>query len=400
MKNYSVLALAMVVLWISAATNAKYSGGTGEPNDPYRITIAEDLNDVGNHQEDWDKHFILVNDVNLAEYTGTQFKIIGRWIWYDDPNNKPFAGVFDGNEHKVWNFTWVSNGRNGVGLFAYLGSGGQIKNLGMENVDVNAVNVWSVGGLVGYNRGTITTCYSTGSVSGDRTVGGMVGWNDYFGTISGCYFTGNISGKDGVGGLMGRNDGLITNCYSTGSASGGDWGAGGLVGNNNGTITTCYSACTVLGNQSVGGIAGSSVYGKINACYSTGSVTGTGGVGGLVGSIAKSVIIDCYSTGSVSGNYYVGGLVGSEEGVAVNSFWDVENSGQLASVSGTGKTTAEMKTRSTFTNAGWDFIEIWGIGENQTYPFLLTDPAGDSNHDKKVDFSDLAILASHWLEEK
>jgi hypothetical protein len=59
-----------------------------------------------------------------------------------------------------------------------------------------------------------------------------------------------------------------------------------------------------------------------------------------------------------------------------------------------------MKTMSTFTDAGWNFVEIWGIGENQTYPFLPTDPAGDSNHDRKVDFVDLAILASHWLEEK
>jgi len=65
-----------------------------------------------------------------------------------------------------------------------------------------------------------------------------------------------------------------------------------------------------------------------------------------------------------------------------------------------GKTTAQMQTKSTFTDAGWDFVEIWGIGENQTYPFLRTEPAGDLNYDKKVDFFDLAILASHWLEER
>jgi hypothetical protein len=58
-----------------------------------------------------------------------------------------------------------------------------------------------------------------------------------------------------------------------------------------------------------------------------------------------------------------------------------------------------MKTKSTFTNAGWDFVEVWGIGEGQTYPFLRTEPAGDSNYDKKVDLIDLAILSSHWLEE-
>jgi hypothetical protein len=56
-----------------------------------------------------------------------------------------------------------------------------------------------------------------------------------------------------------------------------------------------------------------------------------------------------------------------------------------------------MKKMATFTDAGWDFVEIWGIGENQTYPFLRTEPAGDLSHDKKVDFVDLAIMAMHWL---
>jgi len=92
-QSRTILVLAIMALWIGSA-DAKYSGGTGEPNDPYRIAKAEDLNDIGNYEEDWDKHFVLVNDVNLAEYTGTQFNIIGRWIWWDD--NKPFTGVFDG----------------------------------------------------------------------------------------------------------------------------------------------------------------------------------------------------------------------------------------------------------------------------------------------------------------
>ena len=63
------------------------------------------------------------------------------------------------------------------------------------------------------------------------------------------------------------------------------------------------------------------------------------------------------------------------------------------------KPTAEMRTESTFTDAGWDFVEVWNIGENQTYPFLRTHPAGDINHDDKVNFTDLAILAAHWLED-
>jgi hypothetical protein len=82
----------------------------------------------------------------------------------------------------------------------------------------------------------------------------------------------------------------------------------------------------------------------------------------------------------------------------VNSFWDVETSGTSSSAGGTGKTTAEMMTESTFTDAGWDFVEVWHIGENQTYPFLRTHSAGDLNQSGLVDWRDLAILAGHWLK--
>ena len=341
----SILLFAIFISLVAGAAQARYSGGTGEPNDPYRIATPEDLNDIGRYEEDWDKHFILVNDVNLAEYTGEQFKIIGRWIWWDDPGNKPFTGVFDGNDHTVWNFTWTSDGRNGIGLFGYVGSSGQIKNLVLQNVNVNTGG-WYVSGLVGWNEGSITNCYSSGSILGIHSIGALAGKNSEGGIICACYSTGSVSGESYIGGLAGQNRGWITNCYSSGNVPGEDDYVGGLTGSNSGTITNCYSS------------------------------------------------------GSVSAMHDVGGLVGEDEagtGNVINSFWDIETSGQLTSAGGTPKTTAEMKTMSTFTDAGWDFVEIWGIGEHQTYPYLRTEPAGDSNHDKKVNFEDLAILASHWL---
>jgi len=114
---------------------------------------------------------------------------------------------------------------------------------------------------------------------------------------------------------------------------------------------------------------------------------------------APGLIYKSYSTGRVKGSSNVGGLVGVHiAGEVGASFWDVDTSTQTTSAGGTPKTTAEMKTIATFTDADWDFIEIWGIGENQTYPFLRFAPAGDLNYDKKVDLLDFAILASHWLE--
>jgi hypothetical protein len=59
-----------------------------------------------------------------------------------------------------------------------------------------------------------------------------------------------------------------------------------------------------------------------------------------------------------------------------------------------------MQTRSTFTDAGWDFVEIWLINEGATYPVLRQEIRSDLNGDGGVDLLDFAIFADHWLEGK
>ena len=58
---------------------------------------------------------------------------------------------------------------------------------------------------MGYNVGTITNCYSLGSVEGKDYVGGLVGWNG--GTITDCHSSTDVSGDTWVGGLVGTNAG-------------------------------------------------------------------------------------------------------------------------------------------------------------------------------------------------
>jgi len=199
------------------------------------------------------------------------------------------------------------------------------------------------GGFYGDMDADIFNSYSAGDVNGFESVGGLVGRNYASGSVSNCYSTGDVKGNDDVGGLVGHNGGF-------------DWEVGYLPG-------------------------------YIYNSYFTGNVRGTSSVGGLIG------------------YHFVGDIEGS--------FWDIETSGEpnmcgLQSEDedatgcdpNCGKTTTEMQTKSTFTSAGWDFVEIWGIGEHQTYPYLRNEPAGDSSHDKKVNLEDLAILASHWLEER
>lgn len=96
---------------------------------------------------------------------------------------------------------------------------------------------YAVGGLVGYNAwgAVVRTSYSRGNVSGAYSVGGLVGANHLECTVENSYSMASVTGvgefgSEGAGGLVGANDAsLIINSYSTGSVTGED-GVGGLVG--------------------------------------------------------------------------------------------------------------------------------------------------------------------------
>ena len=185
---------------------------------------------------------------------------------------------------------------------------------------------------------------------------------------------------DNTGGLVGYNDGTVSNSYSTGSVTTITNDVGGLVGLNGvgGLIQFSFSLSNTNGFNSTGGLVGTN-QGSVNNSYSQGSVSGTMWVGGLIGDItASGSVTNTYSTGHVSGSSAVGGLVGASDGFVANSFYDTETSGLDISDGGTGKTTSEMQSLSTFTD--WDIIQIedfdeddpedWYIDEDDDYPRL------------------------------
>ena len=428
------ITVLVVICCCCLSAQAKYGGGSGEPNDPYQIRDANDMQAIGADANDWDKCFKLMADIDLSGYTGTEFNITGERYYDEGWVEHPFTGIFDGNDHTIVNFTWDSNDREHIGLFGYVDDpNAEIKNLGLIDPNVDAGAGLFVGALFGYLRdGIASNCYVEGGrVSGRYYVGGLVGENAA-GTITSCYSMSSVSGRSFLGGLVGRNEeGTITNCYSGGSVKGsvtegnscigglvgcnyylatiinsysmssvsGQNNVGAFVGHNHATINNCYSSGSVLGIKDVGGLVGDNDQeGTITNCYSLGNASGANGVGGLVGDNDQDgIITNCYSTGSVTGPNNVGGLVGYSEGTVDASFWDTETSGQTTSTGGTGKTTAEMQMQSTFED--WDFINVWNIGENQTYPYLRTYPAGDIDKDGIVNFKDLGFLALHWLED-
>jgi hypothetical protein len=150
-------------------------------------------------------------------------------------------------------------------------------------------NIYYVGGVVGINYGGVKACHSKGNVRSNGYVGGVVGWNESGAVVEACHATGDVTGfgfAGVVGGVVGFNIGTLQNCYATGRIAGiGVVGVvGGVVGSNeyNATVEHCYSTGDVTGDEAVGGVAGFNS-GTLQHCYATGSVEGNDSVGGIAG---------------------------------------------------------------------------------------------------------------------
>lgn len=327
-----------------------YGGGTGTENDPYIVETAEHLNNIRKVLDNPSVYFVQTADINLqglwAEGEGWE-PIGNEW-------KNRFRGQYDGNGYKILNLTINRPDESYVGLFGHLGSGAEVKNIQLE--EVNITGRYIVGALAGtMENGNIENSHVSGNISGNNAIGGLVGTN-YSGTIQSSSSKGVVTGTD-------LDDGRGI-AYNT----------GGLVGLNDGTVEESFSEVNVYGTNNVGGLAGSNESPKtiINS-YATGNVSGTNRVGGLIGFNTKTVI-NSYAVGTVAGTENVGGLIGSNSyGTVENSYYDSQTSGQDDD---TGKgiplTSLEMKLQGTFTDAGWNFDDIWIINplQNDEYPIL------------------------------
>ena len=305
--------------------------------------------------------------------------------------NWAFGAIFDGNGFTVSSLYINSsliqfsrtNDQYNTGLFGWIDSSAIIRNVGLLNVEVTGDS--DVGGLVGWNQGSVSRSYVTGGVRGSAgEIGGLVGENH--GYVSLSYSKATVSGTTarsgkGIGGLVGSNHGgRIEESYATGNVNGSGYSVGGLVGYSSGAIASSYATGDVAAATAtcVGGLVGYNT-GAIASSYAMGSVSGKVQVGGLVG-ILTSHLTTSYSTGSVSGTSRIGGLVGSVISGArtTHSSWDIEASGVATSIHGVGFSTAEMTSPTSNTNpyGAWD-PKKWDFGTSSQYPALKADINGD-----------------------
>ncbi len=350
----------------------KYSGGNGSSGNPYKISNCADLDSIESHAEDHDKQFVMTNDIDLQDYPSPAFNKINY-----------FSGVFDGQNYTLTD----SKGVIGRGLFGQIESSGIVKNLRLTNLAMDFGGNYS-GGLAGSNAGQLLNCHVRGTNLGiELYVGGLVGNNAATGIISNCSFEGSVSGDQDVGGLVGinYNGAQILASYARAEVTGRNFRTGGLVGTNQGGIVrNCYSVGPVTGKMTTGGFVGENAFGgKITACYCVGRVNGNQTTGGFAGGTGGSETVGCFWNTDYAVAPYVG--IGSPGG----SIDDVQ-----------GKTTGQLRSKTLFAAASWNFDTIWRICDGMSYPRLQWEsrPVGDFVCPEGVELADLRVMAGAWLK--
>jgi len=328
---------------------AQYSGGAGTENNPFQLSTLDDLLVLSSTSGDWNKHFVLVADIDATTTkswnNGLGFSPIGNL-------DTTFSGSLNGNNHAISNLYINRVQSSGVGFFGYT-KGGVIKNLKIDScqisgstgigalvgsvgslgssiteiseikiIDCNVSGYADVGGLTGsLTAGNIQNCSIIGTVTCSITMAGGLAGNSTFGygaNVNNCVVNIEIEADGYAGGIIGNCKVPVSNCttnviFIKGNSSTNSH-FGGVAGTNISVINNCKSTMQTsfdaLNDNYIGGIAGSNE-GALKNCYSDVffQTPGSSCVGGISGENAGE-IKNSYSTGIIVGENRIGGLIG------------------------------------------------------------------------------------------
>lgn len=372
--------ILIMVLLLTMFNVPVFVYGTG----PMEINNWVDLYNIGTDESTLNGNYKLMYDLTPGSIGYDTYASSGAFNgagWQPIGNStKPFTGTFDGNGCTISGLVINGGTSEQIGLFGKIEYPATISNIGL--IDVNITGGARVGGLVGWSKGgNISGSSVTGVINSGHGqtfpsnpdasalyFGGLIGYNETSGSgggnITNSYANVTVSAasSSNVGGLVGLTNGTISKSYAAGNVTG-DYIVGGLIGYNGGTIQNTFALGNVVGNPTR---------------YTPGSVMGVGGLAGY----NNGTISYTYATGTVTGPALVtGGMVGEQSGSSSvsTSFWDKDTSNTEIGRAGSGssynfpymkRTTAEMKTQSTFKDSvsspsqwSWDFAPggIWAI---------------------------------------
>lgn len=232
-----------------------FSGGTGAITAPHKISSLADLRTLSEDPNSWNLNFELTQSLDAFDTanwnSGEGFSPIGSSI-------APFTGHFDGKGHSITGLTINRSNQSQIGLFGHVS--GMVDSLSL--IDADIVGESEVGGVAGFNDGLILDVAVTGSVEGSVAVAGVVGNNGPLGHLSTAVSHANVTGSNQIGGVIGQNQGVLQDAYAIGTLTS-NRTVGGLVGaftDSRSIIDRGYSATTMTTSgqgQQPGGIAGS-----------------------------------------------------------------------------------------------------------------------------------------------
>ena len=278
---------------------ARYTAGSGTEQDPCRIGGREELELFRvqvNRFGRTDLCAVLTSDIVINSGTfdadGRYTPAAGETVSRMNPigsETQPYTGTFDGGGYTIRGLCVSKrsyyNGEsysesNHAGLFGKL-SGATVKNLTVTGyVDGR----FYVGGIAGYAddttkllncrnecivvSGQSTYPYVSDPESVIRYVGGIVGYNA--GSVTACCNAGTVTGIDSVGGITGGGPGTVSDCYNVGAVTASGQNAGGIAGNG-GTVSYCYNVGAVTGGAEIANNA------AVNDCCFLGAAGQTAG---------------------------------------------------------------------------------------------------------------------------
>lgn len=302
--------------WFAGLVNGTLPDGGGEKNLSANAILTANII-VNTGVLDANKNLVSKSDL-------TEWKPIGaRWSSY--------TGTFDGQGYTISGLYFNNPTSSYAGLFGSIGANGKISNVGVLDSYFQFREFG--GGVCGVNYGTVRDCKNTGSVRGLAAIGGVCGLNEKGGIIENSFNEGTVSGTGDnvqqVGGVCGYNNGTIKSCYNTASVSGQN-SVGGVCGfNSRGIITNCFNEGTVSGQTFVGGVCGNGCGVTTTNCFNGGIVSGQSHVSGVCG-------YDYNYDGTLTNCYYLsdtakGGINGKDvsgkaEGKSIEQF----KSGEVA----------------------------------------------------------------------
>ena len=292
----------------------------------FKIKNKGDLQDFMKEVNDGDsfkdQYVYLLEDIDLEN---EEWDVIGSYT--DDSTNKPFAGIFEGNNKTISNININKDGKQ-IGLFAY--NTGIIRDL---NISGTITGSRVVGGINGSNHGRIIDSFNNGRVEGVFNVEGIVGGNAEDGIIEYCYNLGDVTGtgqevvgsnvgRTHSGGIAGHTYGKINNCYNVGNIKSEYSECGGISGSilGNGEINNCYNIGEIyIKGSNLGNIVGAAYsQSKISNCYYSREICNLNGIGGIGASTVLNETIE-ETMNYMKTNNFVNDLNKSEKAYTIDS---------------------------------------------------------------------------------